>query len=414
MAIFARNSGNMEQLKQIDIETYNYELPEDQIPHFPLEKRDSSKLLLYKEGKISDNSFADIVKLLPASTMVFFNNSKVIRARIEFFKATGARVEIFCLEPHKPSEYQMAFQVKGEGEWRCMVGNLKKWKEGRLTRKFEIDGHHYQLHADYISNDGKDHIVHFSWDNSLSFASVIDACGRIPIPPYLKRDSEASDLITYQTVYAKVKGSVAAPTAGLHFTPEVLSKLTAKGIKHEEVTLHVGAGTFQPVKDGVIGDHDMHAETIIINRFTIVNLLVHEGLVVPVGTTSMRTLESLFWLGVSIIKDPSILPQNLVVGQWDPYQSDIEISPAKSLNALIEYMDKNDMTIIQAVTRIMIAPGYKFRIAKGLITNFHQPKSTLLLLISALIGENWRDVYKHALAADYRFLSYGDSSLLWL
>lgn len=414
MAIFARNSGNMEELKQIDIESYNYELPDERIPHFPLKERDSSKLLQYKNGIISDHQFSDIVNLLPIGTMMFFNNSKVIRARIEFFKTTGARVEIFCLEPHKPSEYQLAFQVKGAGVWRCMVGNLKKWKEGRLTRQFKIDGVGYELHADYLSLDGKDHIIQFTWDDTLTFASVIDACGRIPIPPYLKRDSEASDLITYQTVYAKVKGSVAAPTAGLHFTPDVLTKLAEKGIKQEEVTLHVGAGTFQPVKEGAIGNHEMHAETIIINRETILSLLSHSGAVVPVGTTSVRTLESLYWLGVSLINDPSILPTQLFVGQWDPYRTETMISKNESLQALLNYMEKHDMSIIQAITRIMIAPGYQFRIAKGIITNFHQPKSTLLLLISALIGDNWRKVYAHALASDYRFLSYGDSSILWL
>lgn len=421
MAIFARNSGNMEQFKQINIEAFNYELPEERIPRFPLSKRDTSRLLQYKNGAVTDHVFGEITDLLPENTLMFFNNSKVIRARLEFFKTTGARIEIFCLEPHQPAEHQLAFQAKGESVWKCMVGNLKKWKQGEVIREFAIEGKSYRLMAEYLGPEGKDHLIKFRWSNDFTFATVIEICGRIPIPPYLKRDSQESDLQTYQTVYAKVKGSVAAPTAGLHFTPEVLDDLAKKGIQQEEVTLHVGAGTFQPVKDGAVGDHEMHAENIIVNRQTILNLKAHNGVVVPVGTTSVRTLESLYWLGVKMWHNPELESKDLQIEQWDPYEKAHGSAPDKqdvslndALQAILNWLERNDTTIIQAVTRIMIAPGYRYRIAGGIVTNFHQPKSTLLLLVCAAIGNDWKRVYEHALANDYRFLSYGDSSLLWV
>lgn len=404
----------MEQFKKINIEAYNYDLPEERIPRFPLSKRDTSKLLQYKDGLITDHVFGEISDLLPENTLMFFNNSKVIRARLEFFKATGARIEVFCLEPHEPAEHQLAFQVKGEGVWKCMIGNLRKWKQGDIFREFTHEGKPFTLKAEYLGTEGKDHLVKFKWDETLTFATVIDACGRIPIPPYLKRDSEESDLKTYQTVYAKIKGSVAAPTAGLHFTPEVLQNLESKGIKQEEVTLHVGAGTFQPVKEGAISEHEMHAENIIVNRQTILNLKGHKGPVVPVGTTSVRTLESLYWLGVKMHYNATVKPEDLKVEQWDPYQREESLSLDDALQAILNWLERHDTSIIQAVTRIMIAPGYKYRIAKGIVTNFHQPKSTLLLLISAVVGDDWKKIYNHALLNEYRFLSYGDSSLLWL
>ena len=370
-------------VKQINISDYNYELPDERIAKFPLEKRDSSKLLTYISGSVETNVFSSLPEILPANSCLVFNNTRVIQARLEFFKSTGSRIEIFCLEPQDPSSYELSLSRTQSCVWKCMVGNLKKWK-GEVLKK-EIGS-----------------------DNGVSFAEVLDLLGELPIPPYLNRKTQESDKTTYQTVYSKVKGSVAAPTAGLHFTPEVISALHGKGIKTMELTLHVGAGTFQPVKAEEIGGHAMHAEKIEVSREFIENLIVNLGNIVAVGTTSVRTLESLYYLGVQLHSGDT----SLLVNQWEPYENKSQLSPKESLQAILNYMEQSGSNTLYATTQIMIVPGYKFNIVNVLITNFHQPKSTLLLLLAAFIGEKWRELYKYALENDYRFLSYGDSSVL--
>ena len=393
-------------VKQINISDYNYELPDERIAKFPLKKRDSSKLLTYISGNVSTNVFSSLPEILLANSCLVFNNTRVIQARLEFFKSTGSRIEIFCLEPQEPSSYELSLSSTQSCVWKCMVGNLKKWK-GEVLKK-EIGSDNLVLEAERLETNGNTSFIKFSWNNGVSFAEVLDLLGELPIPPYLNRKTQESDKTTYQTVYSKVKGSVAAPTAGLHFTPEVISSLHSKGIKTMELTLHVGAGTFQPVKAEEIGGHAMHAEKIEVSKEFIQNLIENLGNIVAVGTTSVRTLESLYYLGVQLHNEDT----SLLVNQWEPYENASTLSAKESLQAILNYMEQTQSNVLYATTQIMIVPGYKFNIVNVLITNFHQPKSTLLLLLAAFIGEKWRELYKYALENDYRFLSYGDSSVL--
>ena len=393
-------------VKQINISDYNYELPDERIAKFPLEKRDSSKLLTYVSGNVSTNVFSSLPEILPANSCLVFNNTRVIQARLEFFKSTGSRIEIFCLEPQEPSSYELSLSSTQSCVWKCMIGNLKKWK-GEVLKK-EVGADNLVLEAERLETNGNTSYIKFSWNNRVSFAEVLDLLGELPIPPYLNRKTQESDKTTYQTVYSKVKGSVAAPTAGLHFTPEVISALHDKGIKTMELTLHVGAGTFQPVKAEEIGGHAMHAEKVEVSKEFIKKLIENLGNIVAVGTTSVRTLESLYYLGVQLHNGDT----SLLVNQWEPYESEKVLSARESLEAILNYMEKTQSNILYATTQIMIVPGYKFNIVNVLITNFHQPKSTLLLLLAAFVGEKWRELYEYALNNDYRFLSYGDSSVL--
>ena len=395
-------------VKQINISDYNYELPDERIAKFPLEKRDSSKLLTYISGTVSTNVFSSLPEILPENSCLVFNNTRVIQARLEFFKPTGSRIEIFCLEPHMPAAYEQSFSSTESCVWKCMVGNLKKWKGEVLCKQVLVGEEQLVLHAERLETSGNTSFIKFSWNTGCSFSEILDALGELPIPPYLNRKTQESDKTTYQTVYSKIKGSVAAPTAGLHFTPEVISSLHSKGIKTMELTLHVGAGTFQPVKAEEIGAHAMHAEKIEVSREFIENLIENLGNIVAVGTTSVRTLESLYYLGVQLHSGDT----KLLVNQWEPYENAPKLSAKESLEAILNYMEQSGSNILYATTQIMIVPGYKFNIVNVLITNFHQPKSTLLLLLAAFVGEKWRELYKYALENNYRFLSYGDSSVL--
>lgn len=400
----------MLELQKIKISEFDYQLDDKRIAKHPLKNRDDSKLLVYRETGIEDLQFNQIGCLLDSNTRLIFNNTKVIRARLHFKKKTGAKIEIFCLEPYSPAEYVQSFESKASCQWTCMIGNAKKWKEDNLEKEIVIDNNKILVTAQKLENKQNSPIINFSWNNSnYSFSEIIEAMGQLPIPPYLNRDTQESDIKRYQTVYSKIKGSVAAPTAGLHFTENVLNNIEKKGVVLEEITLHVGAGTFKPVKSEEIGAHAMHAEHFIVDKSTIIRLLDGKKNI-PVGTTSVRTLESLFWLAVKINK--KLITTDLHVNQWDPYKIDTELNRAKALNILLEYLELQNLEFIEASTEIMIVPGYKFRITDSIITNFHQPKSTLLLLISAFVGKNWGIIYKHALNNNYRFLSYGDSSIL--
>lgn len=400
--------------QQISIEEYNYSLPDDKIAKFPLPVRDESKLLLYKDGKIGEGVFKNIADYLPEGSLMVFNNTKVIQARLLFQKDTGAKVEIFCLEPVVPHDYALVFGQTERCSWTCLVGNLKKWKEGSLSKVIEHDGQTVVMKAEKKHSFGDSHLIEFSWNNPLfTFADLLDAGGVLPIPPYLHRETEASDLNTYQTVYSKIKGSVAAPTAGLHFTEDVFRNLANHHITREELTLHVGAGTFKPVKSETIEGHEMHTEFISVMRTTIQQVLNNLGKVIAVGTTSVRTLESLYYMGVTLENNPEATPDELKVSQWMPYDAANNQLPAsKALQNILDYLDKHQATKLVTATQIIIAPGYEFKIVRGIVTNFHQPKSTLLLLISAFVKGNWMPVYDYALANNFRFLSYGDSSLL--
>lgn len=407
------------QPKHINIQDYNYHLPDDRIAKYPLPQRDSSKLLVYRHGNITEDVFRNIPDHLPKGALMVFNNTKVIRARLHFHKETatdtcqpGALIEIFLLEPALPAEYQENFSCRGKCQWYCLVGNSKKWKQGLLNRTLSIDGKDTILSAERIGTNGTSQVIQFTWNGDHAWSEIIEACGELPIPPYLNRKTEASDLQTYQTVYSKIKGSVAAPTAGLHFTPAVLASLDAHGIEREEVTLHVGAGTFRPVKSETIGDHPMHTEYIAVHRHTIERLLAHNGEAIAVGTTSVRTLESLYYMGLKLESNPDLSADDLHVHQWEPYEQTASISPLKALQNLLAWYDRNDETVLHSSTQIIIAPGYDYKIVKMLITNFHQPQSTLLLLVSAFVHGDWHKIYDYALAHDFRFLSYGDSSLL--
>jgi len=400
----------MLEMQKIKISDFDYNLSDERIAKFPLDNRDDSNLLYYKDSAIKDYTFNNLPELLNSDVRLIFNNTKVIRARLLFEKITGAKIEIFCLEPYSPAEYVQSFESNMSCQWSCMIGNAKKWKEDDLVKEIVINNTKIEVRAKKISSDKSSPIVEFSWNNSsYSFSEIIEVLGQLPIPPYLNRKTEDSDILRYQTVYSKIKGSVAAPTAGLHFTDNVFTKLEHKGIVLEEVTLHVGAGTFKPVKSDEIGGHEMHTEHFIVDKSTLENLL-DDRKNIPVGTTSVRTLESLYWLAVKI--DKGLIENHLHVNQWDPYQIESQLSKKEILNILIQFLEKNKLDFVEASTEIMIVPGYRFRITDSIITNFHQPKSTLLLLISAFIGKDWKRMYQHALDHNYRFLSYGDSSLL--
>lgn len=400
--------------KQIRISEYNYQLPDERIAKFPIAERDHSKLLVYKHGQISDDIFYHLPKYLPKNSLMVFNNTKVIQARLHFRKETGALIEIFLLEPIVPADYEQMFQTVGSCSWSCLVGNLKKWKEGELTRQIDVNGQSFTLRASRRGEHGTGHQIDFEWDaQTVSFSEILEAVGELPIPPYLNRKTQESDKTTYQTVYSKIKGSVAAPTAGLHFTEKVLHEIDACGIDREELTLHVGAGTFKPVKSECIEGHEMHSEFISVRRQTLEKLLQHDASAIAVGTTSVRTLESLYYIGLKLESSPDLSEDELHVSQWEPYeQKGASIPATQAIQNIVEYLDRHQRSVLNTSTQIIIAPGYEYKIVKVLITNFHQPQSTLLLLVSAFLKGDWRRVYDYALSNDFRFLSYGDSSLL--
>lgn len=393
------------------IDRFDYPLTDDRIAKYPLPERDHSRLLVYKDGIVSEDRFYNIGRYIASHSLLVYNNTRVIQARIVFHKPSGARIEVFCLEPLDPRDHQLALGGTDGCTWKCMVGNLKKWKEGELTLPFTSEGNEYTLTAERLSTQGNTHQIRFSWDApGVSFAEILDRLGELPIPPYLNRATEESDLRTYQTVYSRIQGSVAAPTAGLHFTDSLLDRLRKDGIKTAELTLHVGAGTFQPVKTEDANKHVMHTEIISVPLATIRTLRDNIGRIVAVGTTSMRTLESLYWLGVRVMRTHD---EQMRVGQFEPYTAEGETpSTEEALDALTGWLERTGQDTLHAETQIMIRPGYVFRMVDQLITNFHQPRSTLLLLVSAFVGDGWRDIYDYALGHGFRFLSYGDSSIL--
>lgn len=399
-------------IPDIRIEDYNYPLPDERIAKYPLAERDSSKLLRYIDGKIDEFVFRQIPELLPSDAVMVFNDTKVVPARLHFVRPTGARIEIFCLQPVKPEEYNISFAATSSCSWKCVIGNAKKWKGDILDlynpeKAPEIA--EMAMKARLVSREGETGIVEFSWSGGNPFSRVLEICGTIPIPPYLNRESEAIDSERYQTLYAKFRGSVAAPTAGLHFTQAVLDAIRSKGIDIETVCLHVGAGTFLPVKNSEVAKHPMHREPFVVTLDFLKDLRNSGKSVIAVGTTSVRTLESLYYIGVSCIETGA--PAD--VDQWAPYTREYEWSTEESLDAIIAYMEKNSLDKISAGTRIIIVPGFRFRIVDMLVTNFHQPESTLILLVSAFVGGDWKTIYDYALSHDFRFLSYGDSSLLY-
>lgn len=400
----------MTTVKDISIEEYDYPLPEERIAKYPLPERDASNLLVLKDNKIKKSQFKHIGDFLPQDALLVFNETKVIRARLQFHKATGSRIEIFCLEPEK--DYQVAFSATSPVRWKCLIGNSKRWKEGKLSMELTVGGKSVVLNAERIFQNDQYAEIEFSWTPAtLPFASVLEAAGEIPLPPYLHRDAEPDDRDRYQTVFARYDGSVAAPTAGLHFTQPLIAALRKQGFEFDEVTLHVGAGTFKPVATDTIGEHAMHSETIVVRKSLMQNLISHFGKpIIPVGTTSTRTLESLYWIGV-MLKEQGMELRPLHVEQWYPYEDHAPLMAAEALQNIVDYLDEHGLTRLEASTALMIAPSYKMRVITGLITNFHQPKSTLLLLVSALIGERWKDCYRFALDNGFRFLSYGDSCL---
>lgn len=400
--------------KHISMEEYNYSLPDERVAKYPLEQRDNSKLLLWHNGDISESHFNQIDRYLPENSLLVYNNTKVIHARLLFQKPTGAKIEIFCLEPLSPFDYARSLSAQGSCEWKCMVGNLKKWKQGALEQRIEAEGERVNLQAELQESMGNAHRIKFSWDSSWSFSEVLMQIGQLPIPPYLNRHTEEKDKETYQTVYSRIEGSVAAPTAGLHFTEEVLQSLKKKQIETEELTLHVGAGTFQPVKSDNIEQHTMHTESFIVNDATIEKLLSKLGHIIAVGTTSVRALESLYYIGVQILDGNYELKNGKFhISQWEAYQREYQnISVRKALIAIQSYLQEKSIAYLQAETQILIKPGFQFRVIEGMITNFHQPKSTLLLLVSAYVGDDWHRIYDYAMNHDFRFLSYGDSSFL--
>ncbi|MBR6191672.1 MAG: S-adenosylmethionine:tRNA ribosyltransferase-isomerase [Prevotella sp.] len=402
----------MNSPKEICISDYAYELPDERIARYPVKNRDESKLLVYDRGRISHDVFKNITNYLPKGALLIYNNTKVIQARLHFHKNTGALIEVFLLEPYIPHDYERVFQQRETCSWVCMIGNLKKWKDGALERTVTVGGKDVRLTVLREGAESTGHVCRFAWDGDVSFAEILDAVGELPIPPYLNRKTEDGDKKTYQTVYSRIKGSVAAPTAGLHFTEAVLRDVDAHGIEREEVTLHVGAGTFKPVKSERIEGHEMHREYISVRRTTIEKLIAHGGKAIAVGTTSVRTLESLYYIGCRLLRTPDLTEENMTIDQWEPYNATDVIDTLEALNAVLRWMEDNETTVLNASTKIIIVPGYQYHIVSRLITNFHQPQSTLLLLVSALIGDDWHKVYDYALENDFRFLSYGDSSLL--
>ena len=399
-------------IPEIRIEDYNYELPDEKIAKYPLSKRDASKLLHYESGNVDQKLFSDISSLIPEGSLMVFNDTKVVPARLHFQRETGAHIEIFCLEPVLPEEYVSMFAVTDRCRWKCIVGNVKRWKNDTLTL-YNPDNDpaisSMGLKADLILREGETSVVEFSWADGAPFSKVLEVCGSVPIPPYLNRDTEDIDLERYQTLYARYRGSVAAPTAGLHFTEEVLDKIRERNVSLETVCLHVGAGTFLPVKSSLVSEHTMHREPFVVTLDFLEKLLARAGKVVAVGTTSVRTLESLYYIGVKCIENG--VPSD--VDQWDPYVRNYDYSLEDSLKALVEYLKVNSLKELQLGTRIIIVPGYMFKVVDVLVTNFHQPQSTLLLLISAFVKGDWKNIYDYALTNDFRFLSYGDSSILF-
>lgn len=397
--------------KKISILDYTYDLPAERIALHPLAERDASKLLVYENGEIKEDIYKNIAEYLPAESLLIFNNTKVIKARIRFQKSSGGVIEIFCLEPFL-ADYTSALSSTKKTTWKCMIGGISKWKAGTLC--LELMG--FELRAKLVEKLADAYLVEFSWDGDKSFAEVLELAGDIPLPPYIKRNTEEADIERYQTIYAKDEGSVAAPTAGLHFTPGIFTKFTAKNIVTGFVTLHVGAGTFKPVKAATMQDHEMHAEWIDVDAAMIENLVDQmDKMIVAVGTTSLRTLESLYWMGVKTKLDPAI--ENLQITQWEVYEEPLKNTglPAReALSALLKWMKKNNRDRLFTQSQILIAPGYRFKIAKAIVTNFHQPQSTLLLLVAAAIGDNWKKNYDYAMQHDFRFLSYGDGSLLFI
>ncbi|WP_321346380.1 S-adenosylmethionine:tRNA ribosyltransferase-isomerase [uncultured Draconibacterium sp.] len=400
----------MNRYKDIKISDYTYNLPDERIAKYPLTERDKSKLLIRQNGTIKQDIFENCATYLPEDAQLVFNNTRVIHARLFFYKETGAKIEIFCLEPVEPADYQVAFQETEEVTWKCMVGNSKKWKEGFLSQTFEIDGQPIELTAAKIGQEGNSFHIRFVWNGGVHFSEIIEHIGQLPIPPYLNRDTEESDEESYQTVYAKIDGSVAAPTAGLHFTDPVIAQLADKNITTNEITLHVGAGTFQPVKSETIEGHTMHHEQVIIPIDILRSFVENPKNIIPVGTTSVRSLESLYWIGLQL-EEKRFDPFHPEVKQWEPYENEANISLEKALQNIIYFLVENNEKAIRFSTQIIILPGYDFKLISGMFTNFHQPQSTLLLLISAFLGNKWKEVYDYALANDFRFLSYGDSNL---
>ncbi|MDR2361897.1 MAG: S-adenosylmethionine:tRNA ribosyltransferase-isomerase [Prevotellaceae bacterium] len=389
---------------EIRIGEYHYELPDERIAKFPLVRRDDARLLTYTGGGVGETVFSALPALLPADSLLVFNETKVIPARLHFRRDTGAAIELFCLDPLQPADYEQCFASDSSCIWKCMAGHSKRWKDDPLKRPF---GAHV-LQAECIEKHREYLLVRFSWDGGQSFAQVLEQCGTTPIPPYLKRDALPEDALRYQTVYARYNGSVAAPTAGLHFTPATLADIARRGIATATITLHVGAGTFRPVKSDAIAEHVMHEEPFTVTRAALQSLLSHVGRTIAVGTTSARTLESLYFLGQQYLDGKTPQP----VSQWEAQTIACTAAPAEALQALCRYMDSRHISVLHAATRLLIAPPYRFKIVRGLLTNFHQPRSTLLLLVAALIGDRWRAVYDYAMQHDFRFLSYGDSSLL--
>lgn len=403
-----------EEISHLQMSRFHYPLPEEKIARYPLPQRDTSQLLLYEDDGISTHAFNSLPSLLPAGSLLLFNNTKVIHARLLFRKETGAQIEIFCLSPSAPADYAVSFQQRSTCSWNCMIGNAKRWKEEPLLMVIAVKEGVVRLKAAKIAVEENEVVVHFSWDNEeYTFSELLEIAGELPIPPYLNRPTEAKDDETYQTVYSRVEGSVAAPTAGLHFTPAVMERLRQKGIHTAEVTLHVGAGTFKPVKTETIATHTMHTEFISVPKETIEALLHHRGRLVVVGTTSLRTVESLYYIGRKLQRNPGAAPHELTVQQWEPYDGTEEITPHEALQQILTYLEARGEERLMAATQIIIVPGYSFHFPDAILTNFHQPQSTLLLLISAFVGEQWRTIYDYALNNNYRFLSYGDSSLLW-
>jgi S-adenosylmethionine:tRNA ribosyltransferase-isomerase len=414
--------------RDIEIQDYNYDLPDERIAKYPLAERNQSKLLIYRGGQIEESQFFHLPELIPAGALMVFNNTRVIQARLHFHKETGALIEVFCLEPEAPRDYAQNFAAEGQCDWICLVGNSKKWKEGTLTQTVTVDGQEVELHCERIAQRGTSQHIRFSWEaRGVRFADILDAIGELPIPPYLNRATEESDKTTYQTVYSRIKGSVAAPTAGLHFTDTELDKLREKGVDLEELTLHVGAGTFKPVKSERIEGHEMHTEFIDVPRRVIERLIAQlqkptDNLIAAVGTTSVRTVESLYYIGVKLAENPEAHPDDLIVHQWEPYDREYTLSTVEALQHILAYLDRHQAPSLVTATQILIAPGFPYRVVRAIVTNFHMPQSTLLLLVSAFVDtpetassatSEWRRIYRYALDHGFRFLSYGDSSILF-
>ncbi len=409
-----------ENIQNIKISDFTYILPDEKIAKYPLSQRDSSKLLVYKESQINTTVFSTLADQLPDNSLLIFNNTRVIHARLLFRKLSGAVIEVFCLSPYEPEDYVINFQQRGACSWVCMIGNARKWKDEVLSMVVDINGVAVTINAQKVETSdsttlkSSDVVVRFSWENAgLSFSELLEFAGKLPIPPYLNRPAEEKDDETYQTFYSHIEGSVAAPTAGLHFTPEVMNHLISKGIQTAEVTLHVGAGTFKPVKSDIIAGHEMHTEFISVPKATIEKIINHTGDLIVVGTTSMRTVESLYYIGKKLNEHPDTETQKLSVNQWDPYEENEAINPLTALRAILNHLNHTEQDQLISTTSLMIAPGYDFHFPDALITNFHQPQSTLLLLVSAFVGSDWINIYNYALLNNFRFLSYGDSSLLW-